>query len=313
MSVHPSGFVGGGGSGSSTTAQTIYETIIGSMLSNGVDGEADLDGTNTVLWATKSGNTYTVTRVANCNNIRNRAVATLDTNNFHGPYARGLWLNEGHIQNDGLAAVGQTGGLTKAAGTFQASPAGGNGGNAGAAGAAGGASTGGRNPTTGRWTGGAGGGGSGGVGGASGALTPQASTRGNLNGGPALWGRLNLSQTGAACPTYGSGGGGGGGSGGGVGGGGGGAAGGMQLGGGRFINNGTITADGGAGAAGANAGAGGGGGGGAGDVAIVCGSYSGTGTITATGGPGGASGGAPGIVGATGLEGSVDIWYPLAA
>lgn len=293
----------------SSSLTSTAEAIIGAFFSDGSDGDATLDGTNTVNWATKSGSTYTATRVPFLGNLITALTIILNMNNFHGPYGTGTLTNNGTIHNDGNAAIAAAGGTGKAAGTMTATAAGG----AGqiGAGSGGGVSGGAPNPIASKYTGGTGGAGGGGAGGGGGAVTAQAATRGNLRGGAPLLGGLNLSQLGAACPTAGSGGGGGGGSGAAPGGGGGGGGGQLHIGFGRVVNNGIIGSRGGAGAAGTVNNSGGGAGGGGGFVEVVAGSYSGN-DPDVTGGAGGASGGGTGGVGNTGLSGDFVKRFPVA-
>lgn len=69
------------------------------------DGDATLDGTGSVPWATRSGAIYTMTRDALCKNLTINSGVTLRPNNFL-PYAAGTLTNDGIIETRGNNAAG---------------------------------------------------------------------------------------------------------------------------------------------------------------------------------------------------------------
>lgn len=291
-------------SGSAASDATVSPIVVGTY-SDGRDGNADLDGINGVPWATLSGSTYTAIRDVYPNNLRVRSGIILKMNGFRGPYCRGKWTNEGASHDDGLAAVGQTGGVARAAGSLPATYAGGAGGAAAGNGAAGNGSYN-EAPVAGRFSGCAGGAGAATTGGGAGIPTALGVTRGGTHAvGPAALG-IQVSQiaTSTNTPDGGSSGGGGGGGAAAVGGGGGASGGVMDFCARELANTGRISANGGDGAAGGGAGAGGGSAGGGGRVRYWCGTFSGN-LPEARGGKGGLSGSATGTVGAAGLYGDV--------
>src|SRR5690349_19773967 len=70
----PSADSGGSSSTTLSTAQLqqAAETIVGLEAGSGKDGDFDLDGTNTVDWASLAANVYTCTRAPEGNNGRVR-------------------------------------------------------------------------------------------------------------------------------------------------------------------------------------------------------------------------------------------------
>ena len=132
------------------TAVAIQAVIM--TLTDGRDGDCDLDGTNEVPFATRSGSTYTAFRVPLPRNLIVRAGVTLKMAQFAGPWCQGDMQVDGTISADGLDASGATAGAATAAGTFPPTIAGGAGGAAGADnnGAQGGNSTL-EAPSAGRW------------------------------------------------------------------------------------------------------------------------------------------------------------------
>lgn len=302
------------GSTASTTGAAVADAtvmpIIIAMLTDGRDGDADLDGVNQVPWATLSGSTYTAIRLPLPNNCRVRGIATLNMAGFAGPWCRGALDVEllGVIHDDGANAVGQTGGVLRAAGTFAATTAGGTGGNAAANGGVATNSTV-EGPTAGRFAGTAGGAGAATTGGVPATATALGVTRGVTHGMLIGAGGTNLSQLGTNAYTSGSGGNGGGG-GAAAAGGGGGAPGGQLHFCARTVNNlGRISANGGNGAAGAGAGAGGGTGGSGGRVYYYAGTYTGNLPEVNAGG-GGAPGDATAFYGHGGMQGELICLNP---
>jgi hypothetical protein len=278
------------------------------VFGDGADGAADLDGVNTVAWASKSGAVYTMTRDAYLTNLTVRTGSTL-VKRFV-PWIRGTLTIEvnGLVHDNGNAGVGITaGGVVGPANhrpgaTGQGGPNGrtttGAGANVGVSqqnsfGAAGG---------TGGTAGGQGGGTPGGVG-----------VPGNDNGAvrnaayaqfPILVGGTGLVQAGGG--TAGGAGGCNIGTGTAISGGGGGGAPVSVLLAKTIVNNGVIRNDGGVGGNGAatgNGAAGGGAGGGGGYLIVVTDTAS-IGTVTANGGSGGTGAGG-GAIGGSGVNGTV--------
>jgi hypothetical protein len=250
------------GSGSVDEA-TVLE-LYAASFSDGRDGDADLDGTNTVPWATLSGSTYTAIRIPVPRDLRVRAGITLKPAQFAGPWCSGDVLVEGTISADGNDASGATAGSATAAGTLPATIAGGAGGAAGGNnnGTQGGAATV-EWPTAGRFGGAAGGAGASSSGGATATISALSATRGTTHGGVTAFGAGSyLTNLGVNTTSCGGGGSGGGGNASGAGGGGG-ASGGILSLSGRSLTvtaTGVVRANGGAGAAGGTNGGGGSGG-----------------------------------------------------
>jgi hypothetical protein len=285
--------------------------IIIAALSDGRDGDADLDGTNDVPWATRSGSVYTAIRIGLPRDFRVRVLVLLKTAQFHGPWASGDVLVEGTIAANGNDAVGPVGGLSTTAQTFAATLA-------GAAGGAAGANNNGaqpaavttESPLAGRFAGTASGGnGVASTGGLASSVTALSVTRGLTHGMvPALGIGGALTTGGFAAGAGGPGGPGGGGNAAGAGGGGGAAGGQMHLS-GRSLTvaaGGLISANGGAGAAGGTGGGGGVGGSG-GRIYLVFGTVSLADRILSVQVRGGVSGnlGAGAFMGNTGAQGEV--------
>lgn len=291
-----------------STERALCEAIYGPLFSDGVDGSAILDGVNTVTWAVKVGNVYTATRDAYHDDLKTTPIVTLFMQNFRGPYVRGLFRNEGITHNDGKDAIGAAGGASTAAGTLGATFAGGAGGTG--VGVAGTGHTSGIVPLTNPalYSGGDGGAGTS-AGGAGGQVSALVATRGSIRGGPPMLTGITISQLGASAPGYGGSGGGGGGDGVNSGGGGGAGASAIFCGGGRCENAGVLRCRGGNGAAGVAGNSGGGGGGGGGHFNGVFGSFDGDLPIVDAGEGGALSG--TGIVGASGLQGSINLGYPV--
>jgi len=91
-----------------------------SLFTDGLDGDATLDGTNTVSWASKVGNVYTMTRDAFPRNLTmTNAGVILKTANWR-LLGSGLCTTVGGavIQNDGPAGSGGNGGVAIAAGSL---------------------------------------------------------------------------------------------------------------------------------------------------------------------------------------------------
>ena len=96
------------------------------LFGDGSDGNATLDGTGSVGWATRSGAIYTMTRDALCKDITINSGVTLRPNNFF-PCAAGTLTNNGTIETIGNNAAGAVpGAIYAAAGSWFS--AGGNGG-----------------------------------------------------------------------------------------------------------------------------------------------------------------------------------------
>lgn len=282
------------------------------IFGSGDDGVAVFDGTNTLSFASKSGNTYTLTRDVFLSTTTIDAGVTLDTGGYR-LFCNDVLTNNGVIHHDGKNAVGATAGGSSTLGSLGIGTAGGNGraNNTGLPGT---------NQSNGLQdasaAGGAGGAGGANAGGAGGTYTYASAGNGGANYlFTDLTGFLAGQSSGgnqAQLQIVGGGAGGGGGgsdNAGVLGGGGGGGGGVLVLSIFQLINNGAIRSQGGAGAAAAGAGGnGGGGGGGAGGVILSLSRYrSGTGTITAPGGTGGAAFGAGGVAGTAGNSGHVNL------
>jgi hypothetical protein len=254
-----------GTTGAAVADATVLPIIMG-MLSDGRDGDADLDGTNTVPWATLSGSVYTSIRIGLPRDLWVRAGITLKTAQFC-VWASGDVTVDGTISANGNNAAAAVAGTATAAGTLPATIAG------GAGGASGGDNNGSPGgsvtvewPTAGRFGAPPGGNAAVATGGAAGGTTASATTRGTTHGGITAFGSgswlTNLGVNTEACATSGAG---GGGNASGAGGGGGASGGIVDLSGRTLTVSaaGVISANGGAGAnGGTNAGGGCGGGGG---------------------------------------------------
>lgn len=280
------------------------------VFGDGSDGSADLDGTNTVDWASKVGSVYTMSRDAFLEDLIVRDGVSLEPNGFR-LYGTGLLAVEatGEIVCNGDAGADGGAGCSNATGTLKGGASGGAAGDAGTTtgpatgnGATGGVTTGGES------AGGQGGAGAqataGGVGlGGVGGTASFSTQYGNFRSAPTVTTGAVYAQTGSGLKFLQ---GGGGGAGGGIAL----AAGGTDLshvagrgggGGGVMVivfhtieNEGTISANGGDGEdtpavfGSGNVAKGGGGGGGGGAVLGVCRTYTGN-APTATGGAAGAS------------------------
>lgn len=299
-----------GGTGTSVADATVMPIVL-AMLSDGRDGEADLDGTNEVPFATRAGSVYTLIRVALPSYYRTRVGVEVKSGGYP-ILCSGDVLNEGSTHADGNNASGQTAGAALAAGYFAASVAGAAGGAIGANGSNGtGANL---ESPSGRYGSAPGGAGAATTGGVEGAKASTSATRGTSHAGPAGMAiGTYLSTLGVtSLPSGGPGGAGGGGGGAVVGGGGGGSAGVLELWGRTITNTGRLSANGGDGAAGAGAGAGGGSGGSGGAVRLRYGTY--TGNVAQTyGGRGGAAGDSTAKCGHCGNEGEVIVLNPILA
>ena len=286
--VHPAAGGGGGGGGGLA------------VFSDGSDGSAHLNGTNTYGWCSLSGSSYTMTQDVSLTDLTVDSGITLKTDGYR-IYGTGTLSNAGTItRRTGLDASGRTGGAStvESSRPLGQSTTGGTGGNGAQNGTTGGNNS--SNITAGG-TGGHGGAGVGYTGGAGGNATlniGQGSARAPVT---ALTGVL-VSINGAQGVRGGQGGGGGGGATGGQGGGGGGGGGVILIAFETITNTGTITAAGGAGANATTTGGGGGGGGG-GVLWLTYDSLTNSGTITAAGGAhgNGAGGGADGTDGVDGV------------
>lgn len=231
------------------------------IFGDGSDGEATLDGTATVPWATKSGSEYTMTRNCYCTRLTIKPGVTLKPASFV-LLATIKIQNEGTINGAGAAgAASGTPGSAGANGMFA-------GGTAGGAGTAGAGSAG-ANVTGGFGigTGGAGGAGSSGAGGTAGTVVNAGITFVFRNVFPIMTGSVNFG--GVVRNFAGASGGGGGGGSGAHSGGGGGAGGSLLV---LFapviINSDTINVSGGAGGTPTEGNCGGGGGGGGGSIYV---------------------------------------------
>lgn len=294
----------------STGAVTVSATWPLGVFGDGSDGVADLNGSNSIAWCSKSGNVYTMTRNAWCTNVTVRAGCTLVkrfilyVNGTLTVEATGIVHDDGNAASGGTAGaqMGFTGRLPQSTGAAGAS-----GRNTSGAGANGSSNT--------DAYGGAGGnGGISGLGQAGGtggtAAEPANTESNNLRGLGFLGIPLLQSGTGFIRASGGGGGGAGGcnpGTGTATSGGGGGGGCDSMLVAKTISNLGVIRANGGAGGdavATGNGQAGGGGGGGGGRLIIVSNTaLASAGTIQCNGGaPGnGAGGGAVGIQGSNGV------------
>ena len=287
-----------------------------SMFGPGSDGAADLDGTNTVAWASKAGNVYTMTRCAYLTTLRVRAGCTLVKRFI--PFVSGTLTVDatGVVADDGNDAVANTAGGTIS--TLTRLPE-----SSGNGGAAGRNTTGNGTPASNTTSAYGGAGGAGGIsgggntGGAGGTLAEPTEQVNTLRG-TGFMGGIYLLGTGATLyrPAGGSGGGSGGatlGTGTATSGGGGSGAAISMIFARQIANAGTIRCNGGAGgnaAATGNGAAGGGGGGGGGYLIVVSNTaLANAGTIQANGGAGGAGAGG-GASGAAGAAGTVEYRGP---
>lgn len=285
------------------------KSTLACIIGDGSDGDATLDGTNTVTWASKSGSTYTATRDVYCDDLSITTASTLKMAGYR-LFVRGvLTIDAGcFVQNNGSDGAGAVAGAGGAAGSMLGGGDGGAGVAAGAPGNAGAATT-----SSAGASGGAGGTGNLGAnaaGSAGTATAPVAARGGFRHLYAATNGYIVGDNAGTATLTALKGGGGGGS-------GGGGTAGASGAGGGgggvlvvacyRLVNEGTIRANGGNGVTstiGTGPNSGGGGGGGGGVVFLIRGGKSGAGTVTASGGTHG-NGEGSGANGADGSAGSV--------
>jgi len=271
-----------GAAGKAADASHVHLGIFAGVFGTGTDGAATLDGTATVAWASKSGNTYTMTREAHLTSLTVNNTVTLKTANFR-VFCAGTVTNAGTISNNGGNAAGS------GAGTFpQGSasfPAGRNGGGGGT-----GVSGTGGNGVAGAMgnAGGNGGAGTSGAAGTGGTVTISlANARDNLLVTPwtALTGQ-GIFAFSTQTVLFGGGGGGGGSDASSNAGGGGGSGGGIVA---IFayalVNNGTISVFGGNGANGTAGNAGGGGGGAGGAILVyTLSAVSGSGSTSIVGG-----------------------------
>jgi len=302
--VSSSVFVGNIGGSSSPIAGEYFSPFI---LGDGSDGNATLDGTGSVSWATRSGAVYTMTRDALCKDLNINSGVVLKVNNYL-PYAIGTLNNSGTIEARGNDASGVTpGAIIGNTGTwFSAGGAGGSGSinaNGVAGGGSGGSSIGG-----GGGNGGNAGAFTGGIGNASALLN---STHGSYRTIAFLLNRRVFSGNNwTAINGSGGGGGGAGNTAGGSGGGGGSAASICGVACNTLINNGIIQSVGGNGANGvaSSGGAGGGGGGSGGPVFVFANKVQVQGTIQSLGGSGGTAAGASATTGSAGLANLVLIF-----
>lgn len=306
--ISSSNYVGSGQiSSSATSIAGGYLSKV--MLGDGSDGNATLDATGSVTWASLVGTVYTMSRDAYLESLTINSGVTLRTANWL-PYVRGTLTNNGTLESAGNDASGGTAGAAiTAAGTWNcAAGAGGAGvttnvvGNAG--GGSGGNSLGGSGGS-----GGTSGVNGGGAGNNSAALTSVLSnhrttnflylrraignTSVNGSGGGGSGGAANIA--GASTATSG---------------GGGSAATTCGVACNILINNGTIRSRGGNGGNAVSAGtasAGGGGGGAGGLVYVVANILQVSGTITSIGGTGGSGSGVGATTGSVGNAGTIII------
>ena len=282
-----------------------------SIFGDGSDGNADFDGTSTVLGITPSSGNYNLTRDILCTAVTVESGATLTTSSAVGTFrifCEGtVTINSGGTisANGNAAGAAPTAGAVLASGSLV-------GGRAGGAGGASPASQGsnGSNANMGVAGGTGGTASSGAAGGTAGTVTQSGvnvvtnvfNTPFPLLTGICMYGGNTL-QVG-----FGAGGSGGGGASGEAGGGGGGGGGIVAIFAYTIVNNGTMTATGGAGGNGAGTGAGGGGGGAGGlIIGYTLSPWTGSGTTVVTGGTGGTGpgSGANGTAGGAGTVVSV--------
>jgi hypothetical protein len=279
-----------------------------SIFGNGNDGNADFDGTSTVLGIAPSSGNYEMTRDILCTAVTVESGATLTTSSAVGTFrifCEGVvTVNSGGTisANGNAAGAAPTAGAVLAAGSLVGGRAGG----AGGASPAGQGSNGG-NANMGLAGGTGGTSSSGGLAGTAGTCTQSAvnvvtnlfNTPFPMLTGLGVYGGNTLQM------GFGAGGSGGGGASGEAGGGGGGGGGIVAIFAYTVANNGVITAAGGTGGNGAGTGAGGGGGGAGGlIIGYTLDPWTGSGTTVVTGGAGGTGPGS-GADGATGGAGTV--------
>lgn len=275
----------------STSGSGVFATGI---LGDASDGSATLDGTATVAWATKSGNTYTMTRDCFLTSFTVNSGVTLVVAGFR-VFCQGTVTNNGTIQADGNSATSATGAGASTSRSLTTGSKGGNG-NTGA-GSAGNNSTGGFAVGTG------GTGGTGSSAGGSGGTILNSSTWMLKTAQAFATGTAAFAGSVVAI-SGGSGGGGGGGDGTNAGGGGGSGASILCVFCRTFVNNGTLSAVGGSGFTPTAGNAGGGAGGGGGLIVVFSiNSWTQIGTAV-TGGTGG-TGHGTGTNGGNGTNGSV--------
>lgn len=289
------------------------------FFGDGSDGDAELDGTNEVDWASKASSVYTMSRDCFCDDLTLTGGAELKANGFR-IYVRGTLKTEdgSKITANGTSATTRTGASASATGTVLGGGQGGNGGDGS------GEAQNGFVPAFGPVESFGGGGG---AGGASGGATPggtaiSTSPLAAELGSPHVFGAPTSGyvaglSAGAATLTAlsgGYGGSGGGASGSGGSGGGGGGGGGVLVVAARMFeleSAGDLTAAGGDGAPGGSGGASGSGGGGGGGGGVVIFAYvkknegvTFSASVNAPGGNGGAGGGA-GTAGEDGEDGAL--------
>jgi hypothetical protein len=283
---------------------------------DGHNGVAVFNGVNTFPFATLLGSTYTLNKdifLAGGSSISGGI--TVNAAGFRG-FVNGLFTNNGLLLCSSNNAIGATGGLATATGTYGFGVAGGNGHTGVGAGANGTNVSSSATLQDASATGGAGGQADGSHLGGNGGTYPTTVN----NGGasyliPILTGFLFGLQIPSGQPQVftiggGAGGGGGGSNNAGVNGGGGGSGGGVLIWHAAiFINNGTVEALGGNGAAASGTGGdgGGGGGGGGGTILSLASVRSGSGLFLVTGGSGGAGIGA-GAAGSPGAIGDANVF-----
>lgn len=281
----------------------IYGPFIpSSMLGDGSDGSATLDGSSSVSWATRSGSIYTMTRDALCTNLTINSGVTLRVNNYL-PYANGTLTNDGTIESKGNDASGASAGATYTnSGSWHSSGGAGGGGAINANGVIG-AGSGGASIGGGGGSGGNAGSFIGGSGNTSALVTSAHSSYRNVSF--LINRKLSNGYNWASLNGSGGGGGGAGNTANGTGGGGGSGVGLCAVACNTLINNGVIQSVGGKGADGvatSGGSAGGGGGGSAGPVFVFANRVQVTGTIQSIGGSGGAGAGG----GSAGTAGSAN-------
>ena len=103
------------------------EGVQGLDFGDGSDGDADLDGGNTVAWASLSGSTYTATRNVFVRDLVVESGIELKMNGW-GLYASGEISGDGLITADGTSATSRTGATAWTGGTLGGGADGGDGG-----------------------------------------------------------------------------------------------------------------------------------------------------------------------------------------
>jgi len=277
---------------------------------DGSDGVVNFDGTTTVLGLAPSSGVYTLTRdVFLAGGSQVSGTAVVNCSNFkifcNGTLTIGA---SAVVHNDGLAAVGTTGGLATTAGSVAANSPGGSG-VAGGTGGAGSAIS----PALGG-TGGVGGASSGGPGTGGGSASGSAPSTTAQSSVPRSLVTAFVASNNQARWTGGSGGRAGNAAASSTGGGGGAAGSVLYVIAYNLVVNGLLRVAGGVGGAGSGAGtgAGGGGGGGGGGLIVIYHTKSGTGsTFTAATNTPGGTGGAPQGAGKTGATGSNGAVYEI--